>query len=271
MCLTPWKKLDKMNGTEYILPCGRCPECAARRVSAWSFRLMQECKRHTTTSTHFITLTYDTDHVPISSGGFMSLSKDDIQKFFKRLRKSQRIEETKEGEDHAKIKYFLAGEYGGRTKRPHYHIILFNARINLLQSAWNLGSIHYGSISGASVGYTLKYINKGKQYFHANDDRLPEFQLMSKRLGDNYITPATLAFHQSTNDRMYLTLEGGQKVSMSRYFKDKIFSEEQRADIAALQQKRVCELIPLDEQQLSSAIEAAFLKQQKKAKNHDKL
>ncbi|QCS36950.1 replication initiation protein [Tortoise microvirus 32] len=174
-CLTPY--IVKHNGDEQPVPCGKCPACMKRRISGWSFRLMQEYKRcH---SAHFITLTYDTKHVPITDKGFMALSKRDVQLFFKRLRKAH----TKEQLSDNPIKYYVAGEYGGRTNRPHYHIILFNAVLELIQPAWNLGSVHYGEVNEASVGYTLKYMCKPARIpLHANDDRQPEFSLMSKGL-----------------------------------------------------------------------------------------
>lgn len=92
--------------------------------------------------------------------------------------------------DH-KLKYYLCGEYGGKTFRPHYHLILFDAVLPTIQKAWEHGSIHYGAVSGASIGYTLKYMAKpGKIPLHQNDDRVPEFSLMSKGLGKNYLTEA---------------------------------------------------------------------------------
>ena len=39
----------------------------------------------------------------------------DVQKFLKRLRKAYR----------GKLRYFVAGEYGEQTARPHYHMILY--------------------------------------------------------------------------------------------------------------------------------------------------
>lgn len=106
----------------------------------------------------------------------MSLDKTDVQKFFKRLRKASTGK--------ARIKYYAVGEYGTQTMRPHYHIILFNAQKDLLQAAWNLGEIHIGDVSGATIAYTLKYVSKeGKIPQHKNDMRRPEFSLMSKGLG----------------------------------------------------------------------------------------
>lgn len=168
----------KKDDREYAVPCGKCPECTARRVSGWSFRLMQEEKN--SISAHFITLTYDTNHVHITPNGFMGLKKRDLQLFFKRLRKAHAKDLAFGGK---RIKYYACGEYGGRTLRPHYHVILFNAKCELIQGAWQLGSVHYGKVSGASVGYTLKYISKpSKIPMHRNDDRLKEFALMSKGL-----------------------------------------------------------------------------------------
>lgn len=192
MCMTPF--CVKRDGQETPVPCGKCPECCARRVSGWSFRLMQEDKN--SESAYFITLTYDTNFVPITGKGFMDLSKEDLQKFFKRLRKATvnhrhqahggyrgkvQPNECPECKAAKPIKYYAVGEYGGRTFRPHYHIILFNAVLELIQPAWDKGSVHYGTVTGASIGYSLKYISKpGKIPLHGNDDRQKEFALMSK-------------------------------------------------------------------------------------------
>lgn len=185
------------------VPCGKCPDCLKRRASAWSFRLMQEEKQ--SLNAHFITLTYDTKHVPITRNGFMSLSKRDLQLFLKRLRKV-----SPRG---IKIKYYAAGEYGGNTKRPHYHIILFNADLEKIQPSWQLGHVHYGTVSSASVGYTLKYISKPRKIpLHANDDRVPEFALMSKGLGENYMTPEMVKWHlDDASNRMYVNTVDGKK------------------------------------------------------------
>lgn len=267
--MTPWQKKDTEQN--YMLPCGKCPECTSRRISAWSFRLMQEVKR--ATSAHFLTLTYDTQHVPISKHGFMSLDKRHVQLFMKKLRKA-----------HGKstIKYYCAGEYGGRTKRPHYHIIIFNARIDLLQPAWDKGAIHYGTVEGASIGYTLKYISKQRTIpMHSNDDRIPEFAIMSKRLGDNYLTKAAIDWHKKDlENRMHLTIEDGKKVSMPRYYKEKIYNDDERQIIAQAHIMRISEQIekfntdPNYEKNFrnrEAAILAAFHKQNLSSKQKDKL
>lgn len=163
------------------VPCGKCPPCLKRRSNQWAFRLQQHEK--VSSSAIFLTLTYDNHSVPITDKGFMTLHKPDFQKFMKRLRKLHPKGKS--------LKYYAVGEYGSTNYRPHYHAILYNADItvedqSLLEQAWSLdgipiGHIHVGLVSGASIAYTVKYIHKGKLIpVHSNDDRLPEFSLMSK-------------------------------------------------------------------------------------------
>lgn len=229
-CLTPYRVLvdDKYED----VPCGKCPACAKRRASAWSFRLMEHEK--ISDSSYFITLTYDTDHVPITDNGFMGLRKRDLQLFYKRLRKAMPAGSKP-------IKYYSVGEYGGRSKRPHYHAIIFNAKLPLIQPAWQLGQVDYGTVTGASIGYVLKYISKKSQIpMHRNDDRQKEFALMSKCLGANYITDAMSKWHKDDlENRMYCNLKDGQKISMPRYFKNKIYSEEERKLVGEATRKRM--------------------------------
>lgn len=223
---------DKKDAAEWhTFPCGKCPECLKRRVSGWSFRLMQEDK--VSQSSLFVTLTYNTDHVPLTKNKFMSLCKKDVQLFFKRLRKYHG------NKDQNIIRYFVVGEYGSKYGRPHYHLILFNSTIEGVLAAWRvdnsrIGDCHFGKVSGASVGYTLKYMMKpSKVPLHKNDDRVPEFQLCSKGLGKNYLTKAMASWHyKDLENRMYLNIEEGKKIAMPRYYKDKLYDEFQRARIA---------------------------------------
>lgn len=186
----------------------------------------------------FVTLTYSDDNVPLTPSGRMGLWKRDLQLFFKRLRKAH-------GKHlHRRIKYYAAGEYGERSGRPHYHIILFNAIPELIECAWQeegvvLGNIHYGFVSEASVGYTLKYINKPKKRPRRGDDRPPEFALMSKGLGKCYLDDKIRSWHKADiAERMYCNLKDGKKISMPRYYKDKLYTTKERAFAAAVLQDR---------------------------------
>jgi len=207
------------NDRQVPVPCGKCPACLSRRTSVWTFRLKTHAKNANTS--YFVTLTYDTRFVPITSRGFLTLDKRDVQLYFKKLRKAHPKDVV--------IKYYLAGEYGSKTFRPHYHIILFNADIEIIHKAWDKGEVHIGELTEASAAYTAKYINKGKIIpMHKNDDRLPEFSLMSKKLGLNYLSEKIINYHRADIERNFITLEDGKKISLPRYFREKIWTEPER-------------------------------------------
>ena len=86
MCYTPYLVNNPETKDKIPVPCGKCPQCTARRTSGWSFRLVQQEKVSNKSS--FITLTYDTKFVPISRNGFMSLNKRDLQLFLKGYERS---------------------------------------------------------------------------------------------------------------------------------------------------------------------------------------
>lgn len=256
-CITPY--MVKMDNEQFVpVPCGKCPPCRSRRASGWSFRLMQQEK--ISQSSSFITLTYDTTNVPISVKGFMSLNKRDVQLFFKRLRKAHN--------DDTKIKYYVCGEYGGQTNRPHYHAIIFNVRLPLVQPAWDKGQVYYGSVTGASIGYVLKYMCKenstcGKYEW---DDRIPEFSLMSKGMGVNYLSSAVKKWHKSDmENRMYCPIEDGKKIAMPRYYKDKMYTAEEREIVSyAAFKKAQLEVHPrLSDEQILHYYKTRFNEQQR--------
>jgi hypothetical protein len=223
-------------------PCGKCPACVRRRVSGWAFRLNKQSEQ--SNSAHFVTLTYNDEHIKKTKNGFETLVKKDVQDFFKRLRKL-----TKQ-----KISYYAVGEYGDTGERPHYHIILFNANPKIVENAWKLnditlGNVHFGDVGDASVGYTLKYISKDKKIPQFNgDDRQKEFALMSKGLGAGYLTENMIKWHTKGNieNKVYLPLKDGKKAAMPRYYKDKLYDKGQKFRIGvfmrAESQKQVDEL-----------------------------
>lgn len=229
MCDSPYYVTIHWQPDKVPVPCGRCPPCQKRRVSQWAFRLKQQ--ERISCTAYFITLTYNTLHVPITSKGFMSLKKRDYQLFMKRLRKVHKNE---------KITYYACGEYGSNNYRPHYHAIIFNCREDEIARAWQLGEVHIGKVTGASIAYTLKYINKGKIIpMHQNDDRIPEFSLMSKGMGSNFLTPSTIEFYKNDLSKAYITIEDGIKIALPRYYKNKIYSEHEQKSQAFLVKRLV--------------------------------
>ena len=149
-----------------------------------------------------VTLTYDDDHLPPHG----QLFKEHLQLFFKRLRKAG-----------ARFKYVASGEYGDRSRRPHFHIAFFGMdfsgdrkryggsremptfRSAELATVWPFGSHLINNLSFEACAYIARYIMKKLKgpnvspvplFFDPVSGELilpnPEFLLMSKGIGRSW-------------------------------------------------------------------------------------
>lgn len=241
MCISPIvvkRKYDSMKGEKTMrVPCGKCVQCLRRRANGWTFRLLEESK--VSTSCAFITLTYE--DTPTSENGFPTLHKPDLQKFFKRLRKRISDNHLSYGYTYKKdiptIKYYACGEYGSKTYRPHYHAIVYNLPYMLftedfISSCWGLGHVQIDQGNELTMRYCSKYVMKS----HWNkdltlvdcstgelfeDDRIPEFSLMSKKLGFAFLTPAMKKYLRERCQGFVML--SGNPTALPRYYKDQLF------------------------------------------------
>lgn len=225
------------------VPCGTCIHCLTKRQQDWSFRLQQELKISNTS--HFITLTYEGDHLPIheaanSDGELIyqfQLSKRDLQLFMKRLRKSHstlvqnylkinnKIASTK------KLRYYAVGEYGTETKRPHYHLLLFNlnpATLLEIKSIWGKGHVDIGHVTPKSITYVTKYVITARNHFYGT--RQKPFSTMSKQpgIGNNYLLD-NKKWHKD-NKYHHVVNSNGNKQALPDYYKNKIFDRREKED-----------------------------------------
>lgn len=132
----------------------------------------------------FVTLTYNDLHLPANN----TLVKADLQKYFKRLRKSLDVQR--------RIKYYAVGEYGD-LGRPHYHAIIFGLSLDRddkkkMKDAWPYGYCYFGLAEPDSIQYVAGYIDKkwsGKKAKEEYDDknRIPVFRLSSLGLGRDWL------------------------------------------------------------------------------------
>lgn len=169
------------------MPCGQCIGCRLDRARDWSVRCLHEAKMHEQNS--FITLTYSDENIPAGN----TLVYRDFQLFMKRLRKTV-----------GPVRFFMCGEYGEQTERPHYHAILFGYqfpdlqywgkspagypvyRSAILETLWTHGNSLVGSVSRESAGYVARYCLKkvtGKDADEHYKGREPEFARMSLKPG----------------------------------------------------------------------------------------
>ena len=176
----------------------------------------------------FVTFTYDDDSL-IFADVEPCLYKRHLQLYFKQLRKQL---------EKRSIKYYAVGEYGDLFNRPHYHALIFYRGMldwfrlkMIIKDTWKYGICQVLPVSGAQ-GYVTKYILK----FDHREHLVKPFSLISHGLGIDYLSDKMVSYHRS-NLTSYATKPGGYRISLPRYYKDKIFSEyerlllKQRADI----------------------------------------
>lgn len=233
-------------GNGLNVPCGKCPICHSNRKQDWQFRLEQELK--TAESAHFITLTYDDDNIKRSETGQHTLEKKDVQKFLKRLRINQdraniksilkqykwkTVEEAKELiKEFTKIRYYLVGEYGTHTFRPHYHGIFFNIDNTTLKNTekiWKHGSIDIGTVTPESINYVTSYCINPQRKLKVKE---PEFALMSRNpgIGSGYLKNKN--YHVQTGNTNVRNQEGNHQ-RLPQYYKDKFFTKTQLEYLSA--------------------------------------
>lgn len=219
------------------IPCGKCAACLKNKQNDWISRLRIELKYAVTA--YFVTLTYDNENL-VYADDIPILYKLDIQLFMKRLRKRISLKSDQ------KITYFLVGEYGEQTQRPHYHAIIYNIPFdqkeaeNLLLKSWQKGHVHIGTVTPASISYTVKYIvqrSKMKNY------EFKPFSLMSKGIGKQYIERMS-NYHKKDSSRNYMIFDDGQKSRLPRYYREKLYSKHVRSiqNVKALKESRLQEL-----------------------------
>nr|QJB20399.1 MAG: replication initiator protein [Microvirus sp.] len=202
------------------VPCGKCLSCRITKRREWTLRLYHELA--TSEDAVFLTLTYDDSHLPDNG----SLRKKHAQDFIKRLRRQMEYYN-----DTRKIRYFLSGEYGDQTQRPHYHAIIFNLSLSdtdkqLIKDQWpvcNWSNPHiaknsFGTVTPDSIQYVAAYIDKKYSGDLATQEyvdkgREPVFKLSSKGIGRDFCD----LNGDQLYDNLYTTLKG-VKMSLPRYY-----------------------------------------------------
>lgn len=268
------------NPKAMLIPCGQCIGCRIRQREDWATRIELEARDYPKEQVWFITLTYDDDHVPgmiVKTGEIMRkvqytwkpgekrpssvqiLLYEDIQKFLKRLRKAYR----------GKLRYFVAGEYGEQTARPHYHMILYGWEPTDLENLykihhngyydskwlanlWGMGQIQIAQAVPETYRYVAGYVTKkmyeidGKKanaYYELGQTKPFACMSLKPGLGDHYYQE-----HKAEIWRQgYIQCTNGKRAQIPRYYEKQMEAEnpqrlwriKQNRQKNAIEQKRL--------------------------------
>lgn len=203
--------------------CTQCHPCRINRRRLWAMRMLLESFKHGDSS--FVTLTYS--NIPQTAPcrvcktqchscrckeHSVSLQKQHYRNFFKNFRPLVTS---------SKIRFFLVGEYGDQTQRPHFHAILFGIAPliaggvdglgGLVRKAWPHGHTYVGDATVDSMQYVAGYVTKKMT---AKDDprlngREPEFARMSLRPGIGALAVDDIARAMGTDAGLQQFIESG--------------------------------------------------------------
>lgn len=245
---------DNGHSSFFDVPCGRCLNCRLSKARTWSQRCILETKSWQ--DNWFVTLTYEDEFLtPVcdeKSGEFLNatLVPDEVQAFMKRLR-----EFYQRTYGHVGIRFYMAGEYGDTTYRPHYHLIIFNLPLfdlklysrsplgddyfnsAVLTRLWGKGHVVVGEVTPQSAAYVARYVMK-KAKDETDYEALglhPEYTRMSNRPGIGL--PYLVSHIDQIYERDQIYLPNGQVVKPCRYFDDK--AEQFGIDVEMVKQRRL--------------------------------
>lgn len=179
---------------------------------------------------YFITLTYDDDHVPMTVEGVQTLERKKTAKWIQNL-----------PAEIGAFRYYLVGEYGDESHRPHYHMALFPdsySQVLQLTEKWKRGFTSTYPMAETRALYLAQYTTK--KLTHYSDERLahgqePEFRTSSRTppIGAPYV-PILVSAYRSRAGQSVITERGdiersirfgGKILPIPRFILDRVRKE----------------------------------------------
>ena len=264
----------------YKVPCNSCDECLLNRSKKKAEQLIIEnYDRNDPSGSWFLTLTYDDNHIPYNEvydkdGNFISAEESLPPKDpYLYEHKADREKCIKPFIDnlsyHAMTKYgderpmwFYCGEYGGITRRPHFHMILFGVHIPQEElkfyeqrdgyilyewvkgaEIWKNGFVTVGSFTPETAAYVAGYVlkkqsKKKMNWVYQQQGKIPEYTGQSRypAIGSNY--------YEKHKDEIYETDEiyvpgamGVMKLRPTSYYDNK-YCIENPEKMKAIKERR---------------------------------
>lgn len=206
--------------------CGNCIECRKQKAQSWRVRLHEELRMHK--HAWFVTLTFSEESLTQLCSEFQltesnAIAGKAVRRFLERWRKR-----TKKS-----VKHWLITELGHEeTERIHLHGIIFTEGIltkEYLESVWQYGRTDTGKYCNSrSINYIVKYVTKID-----NDHKGYRAEIFaSAGIGKNYISKSRIYNKfANTDTREYYTLPNGARVNLPIYYRNHVYSEQEREQL----------------------------------------
>lgn len=204
--------------------CGKCIECLKQKSNNWKVRLFEEIKYNNDYT--FVTLTFSDvsleylkSKVKIKSDIIDNdIATVGVRYFFENIRKS-----TKKS-----LKHWLITELGQtNTERVHLHGLIKTTDIDFLRKKWIWGISYFGTyVNKKTINYIVKYVTKVDSLHKNFVPKIFASPGLGKGYIDNYNSQLN-KFKGNITNELYIN-ESGLKISLPIYYRNKIYSEEER-------------------------------------------
>lgn len=244
MCLYPrlipngkYRK-SKKNGGNVPIPhdrrvlsvpvgCGRCMECVKKKAREWQTRLLEDVRKNK--NGKFITLTFSNESIKELNeeiGEKDGYERDNaiatiaIRRFLERWRK----------ENKKSLRHWMVTELGHKgTENIHMHGIVWTDKgEEEIKEKWKYGYVWVGKfVNEQTVNYITKYVHKVDKDHEEYKSKI----LTSAGIGGAYTERADAKGNIYKGDgqtKETYTSRTGHEMAMPIYWRNKIYSEEER-------------------------------------------
>ena len=209
--------------------CGECYECRRQKAQQWKVRLCEEIKVNK--YAYFTTLTFSNESLQELMKALKTTEETNavaeiaVRRFLERWRKKYK----------KSLKHWFITELGHKnTERIHIHGIIFSEfeiTNELINSIWKYGRTDTGQYCNIqTINYIVKYVTK----IDTEHKNFKPVILCSAGLGEEFVHTETAKRtykYKPHNSAEYYTLNNGQKVALPIYYRNKLYSEKERADL----------------------------------------
>ena len=206
------------------IKCGYCIECRKEKQREWRVRLEEELRSN---YGYFITLT-------ISPEGIKELEEKTELKWKENpneiATKGLRLFLERVRKDTGKsMRHWCVTELGEDNDRIHLHGVFFGQRsAELIKKHWKYGFIFIGQYCNSrSVNYMTKYMLK----VDVKHKEFKQIVLASPGIGDGYFDRLDWQWQKQNYEKIEVptyTFRNGTKMAMPKYYKNKLFTEQER-------------------------------------------
>lgn len=209
--------------------CGKCMECMKEKCRNWQVRLLEDIKENT--NGKFVTLTYSEEALDelsklVNSDNlnvvYNEVARISTRRFLERWRKKHK----------KSVRHWLVTERGQEsTERIHLHGIIWTDIPSDIVDIWNMyGHVYIGEyVNSKTVNYIVKYLMKQDS---VHTDYVPRI-FTSSGIGKTYLERDDARkneFRYKDTRKFYRSSEGF-KMAMPKYYKNKLWSDDEREQL----------------------------------------